>query len=215
MTRLVDIALSGFGRPASIPWPQRSQAYDPTLDQTYTYDPSHARQLLDAAGWDANAVVPISVPNGIATVDQMAQIVQADLASVGVQASIQTLDVPDFITRFQKAQFDGAWINWMTLMNFSPATFVTSSLAVRIPNVSNFLCQSYQDTINQTFAAITDDALTQGLQTLTGTLLDEAFIAVIAEGSGQLSGPEVARTNVQNIAWDRFGTFAYQDIWLA
>jgi hypothetical protein len=35
------------------------------------------------------------------------------------------------------------------------------------------------------------------------------------EGSGQLSGPEVARARVNGIAWDRFGTFAYQDIWLA
>ncbi len=213
--RLVDIALSGFGRPASIPWPQQSQAYDATLDQTYTYDPSHARQLLDAVGWDANIVVPISVPNGIATTGQMAQIVQADLANVGVQAAVQTLDLPDFINRFQRAQFDGAWINWMTLMNLSPATFFNSSLAVRIPNVSNFASQQYQDAITQTFAATTDQALMQELQTLTGALLDEAFIAVIAEGSGQLSGPEVARTSVQNIAWDRFGTFAYQDIWLA
>jgi hypothetical protein len=65
-------------------------------------------------------------------------------------------------------------------------------------------------------AAATDDrALKQGLQTLTNTLLDEAFIAVIAEGNGQLSGPEVARASVANITWDRFGTFAYQDIWLA
>jgi hypothetical protein len=43
-------------------------------------------------------------------------------------------------------------------------------------------------------------------------LLDEALIAVIAEGSGQLSGPEVARAGVANITWDRFGTFAYQDV---
>src|SRR5262249_4760723 len=32
--RLVDIALFGFGRPASTPWPQQSPAYDAILDQT-------------------------------------------------------------------------------------------------------------------------------------------------------------------------------------
>lgn len=212
--RLVDIALVGFGRPASIPWPQQSEAYDITLDQTYTYDPIHAQQLLAAAGWDATTVLPISVPSGIATTGQMAQIVQADLANIGVQAVVETLSLPDFIARFQKGQFDGAWINWMTLMNLSPSTLFNGSLAVRVPNVSNFSTQPYQDAIDQTFAAPDDHTRKQGVRTLTGTLLDEAFIAVIAEGSGQLSGTEVARAGVRDIAWDRFGTFAYQDIWL-
>jgi peptide/nickel transport system substrate-binding protein len=212
--RLVDIALFGFGRPTSLPWPRQSEAYDASLDQTYTYDPARARQLLGAASWDANTVVPISVPSGIATTDQMAQIVQADLANVGVQAVVQTMSLPDFIATFQKRQFGGAWVNWMTLMNLSPSTFFNSSLAVRVPNVSNFSTRQYQDAINQTFAATDDQTLKQGLQTLTATLLDEAFIAVIAEGNGQLSGPELARAGVKDITWDRFGTFAYQDIWL-
>jgi peptide/nickel transport system substrate-binding protein len=213
--RLVDIALFGFGRPASIPWPQQSEAYDAALDQTYTYDPDRAQQLLSATGWDPSTVVPISVPSGIATTDQMAQIVQGDLANVGVQSAVQTLDLADFIATFQKRQFDGAWINWMTLMNLSPSTFFNSSLAVRVPNVSNFSTQQYQDAINQAFAATDDQALRQVLQTLTATLLDEVFVAVIAEGNGQLSGPDVARAGVMDITWDRFGTFAYQDIWLA
>src|SRR5262249_14159116 len=167
------------------------------------------------AGWDANTIVPISVPSGIATSGQMAQIVQSDLANVGVQATVQTLPLPDFITTFQKRQFDGAWINWMSLMNLSPSTFFNASLAVRVPNVSNFPTPQYEDAINQAFAATDDQVLKQGLQAITNTFLDEAFIAVIAEGSGQLSGPEVARAAIADITWDRFGTFAYQDIWLA
>jgi hypothetical protein len=38
---------------------------------------------------------------------------------------------------------------------------------------------------------------------------------VIAEGTGQQTGPVVARTNVQNAAWDSIGGIAYQDLWLA
>jgi len=71
--RLVDIALFGYGRPASIPWPQRSLAYDATLDQTYAYDPARARELLDSAGWDPNTVVPLSVPTSVAVSQQMAE----------------------------------------------------------------------------------------------------------------------------------------------
>jgi peptide/nickel transport system substrate-binding protein len=212
--RLVDIALAGFGRPASIPWPQQSPAYDATLDATYTYDPDHARQLLDVAGWDAGTVLPISIPTGLQIYAQLAQVMQADLANIGVQATVQTLDQPDYVARFQKAQFDGAWINTIGYMNLSPATFFETSLAVRVPNVSNFYSQPYQDLINQTFAATDDASLQQELQALTRILLDESFVVLIAESDGQQSGLEIARAGVRDIAWDRFGGFAYQDVWL-
>jgi peptide/nickel transport system substrate-binding protein len=212
--RLVDIALSGFGRPASIPWPQQSLAYDATLDQTYTYDPAHAQQLLNAAGWDPGTVLPINVPTGLQVHSQLAQIIQADLANVGVQAAVHTLDQPDFVARFQKAQFDGAWINSMSFMNLSPPTFFEASLAVRVPNVSNFFLQQYQDLINQAFSATDDQSLRQELQSVTSILLDEAFVVLIAESDGQQSGLEVARAGVSDIAWDKFGGFAYQDVWL-
>jgi peptide/nickel transport system substrate-binding protein len=213
--RLVDIALAGFGRPASIPWPQQSLAYDATLDQTYTYDPGHARQLLNAAGWDADTVLPINIPNGIDVTNQLAQIIQANLADVGVQAVVQTLSQPEFVARSQKGQFEGAWILQMSYMNLSPATFFEASLAVRVPNFSNFSSQQYQDLINQTFAATDDLTLQQGLQSLNRILLDEAFVVMIAESDGQQYGFEVPRAGVRDVAWDKFGGFAYQDVWLA
>jgi peptide/nickel transport system substrate-binding protein len=157
--RLVDIALAGFGRPASIAWPQQSPAYDATQDGTYTYDSAHARQLLDAAGLDAGTVLPISIPGGLQIYNQLAQVIQANLADVGVQAAVQTLDQPDYVARFQKAQFDGAWINPISYMNLSPDTFFKTSLAVRLPNVSNFFLQQYQALIDQTFAVTDDQSL--------------------------------------------------------
>ena len=212
--RLVDIALAGFGRPASIPWPQQSPAYDATFDGTYTYDPAHARQLLEAAGWDAATVLPISIPTNLQVYSQLAQIIQANLADIGVQATVQTLNQPDYVARFQKAQFDGAWINTIGYMNLSPATFYETSLAVRVPNVSNFSSQQYQDLINQTFAATDDQSLRQGLRDLTRIVLDESFVVMIAESAGVQSGLEVARAGVRDIAWDKFGGFAYQNVWL-
>ena len=183
--RMVDIALSGYGRPASIVWPQQSLAYDATLDQTYTYDPARARQLLDAAGWDANTVVPLSVPNGAAVSLRMAEIVQADLANIGVQVAVQTLNQPDFVARLQRAQFSSAWIIAMGFMNLSPPTFFQTAFAARVQNGSNFLSQQYQDLINGTFGTTDDRQLQQGLRGLTQIMLDEAFVMPIAEGAGQ------------------------------
>jgi peptide/nickel transport system substrate-binding protein len=212
--RLVDTALFGLGRPASIPWPEQSLAYDAALDQTYTYDPARARQLLDAAAWEPGTVVPLSVPNGVAVSVQMAEILQADLAGIGVQLAVQKLNQPDFVARLQKGQFGGAWIVSMGLMNLNPATFFKTAFPVRVPNASNFVSQRYQQLIDQAFAATDDHQLQMSLRELTQILLDEAFVVLIAEGSGQETGPEAARATVRNVTWDRFGGFAYQDVWL-
>jgi len=118
--RVVERALFGFGRPTSIPWPEQSLAYDSTLDQTYSYDPDHARQLLADAGWDATTVVPLAVANGMQVAVQMAEIIQADLANVGVHVALQTLSAPEFLGRLQEGQMGGAWIVNMGLRESQP-----------------------------------------------------------------------------------------------
>ena len=121
---------------------------------------------------------------------------------------------PEFLARFVKGQFDGAWLINMGFMNLSPATYFETAPPVRIPNVSNFFTQQYQDLVNASFAATDDEALRGDLQSLTNILLDEAFVLVIAEFNAQQTGPEVARARVNGVSWDRFGGFAYQDLWL-
>ena len=62
----------------------------------------------------------------------------------------------------------------MTLMNLDPSTFFTSSLAVRVPNVSNFSSPDYEAAIAAAFAAIDQTTLAAALQTLDRALIDEA-----------------------------------------
>jgi peptide/nickel transport system substrate-binding protein len=212
--RLVERALYGFGRPASIPWPEQSLAYDATLDSTYTYDPDRARQLLGEAGWDANTPVSLLVPSGLAVAVQMAEIAQADLANVGVQVAIQRLSLAEFVGRVRKAQMGGAWIVNIGFMNLSPGTLFTTALPVRVPNPPNFASAHYQELIAATLGAVDDQQLKQNLNELTQIMLDEAFIVVIAEGSGLPGGPVMTRANVHDVAWDKASSFAYQDIWL-
>jgi peptide/nickel transport system substrate-binding protein len=90
-SRMVDTALLGFGRPASIPWPRQSLGYDSAQDQTYTFDLDKARQLLASAGWQSGTTVELSLVNTTAVTRAMAQIYQADLSSIGVNLSIQEL----------------------------------------------------------------------------------------------------------------------------
>jgi peptide/nickel transport system substrate-binding protein len=211
--RIVESALNGFGRPASIPWPQQSLAYDATQDQTYTYDLARTKALLQAAAWDSSTVVPLFVPAPVPLTRVVAEILQADLATAGVQVSVQPLSGADFTARGLKGQFAGAFVTAMTFMNLSPATFLTSAIPVRIPNASNFVTDRYTQLIAQSLAATDDQGLKATLHELTGIMLDEAFLVEIAEGEGLLTGPEIVRGTIGGASWDALGLVRYQDVW--
>jgi hypothetical protein len=68
--------------------------------------------------------------------------------------------------------------------------------------------------IDRSLATTDDRELRQTLEELNQITLDEAFIVMIAEGTGQQNGPEVARSSVRNVSTDRFGLVAYDDLWL-
>ncbi len=196
------------------PWPRQSLAYDATQDATYSYDLSRARQLLEAAGWDPNYTLSVTIPSSLALAEPMAQILQADLASIGVRAAIRKIPFADFISFAVKGGYGGAWIVSMALMNLSPATYLRTSLAVRVPNASYFSSPRYLQLMDETASATDDAHLKAGLHEMTQIMLDEAFVLPIAEGFGQQTGAEVARDAVKNITWDAIGFIAFEDVWL-
>ena len=213
--RIVDVALYGFGRPTCVPWPTRSLGYDAIQDQTYVYDLDRARALLRDASWDRTRIVPLIIPDFVPFTRRVAEIVQSDLMSIGMQISVQALSGADFASRGQRRQYAGAWISPMSFSNLSPATFLITSSVVRVPNASNFVTPRYQQLIEQAPGLADDQALKPILHEVTQTMLDEAFILPFAEGAGQLAGPEVVRTRVNNANWDGFGLTMFQDVWLS
>ena len=212
--RMVDTALTGYGRPASVPWPQAAPWYDAAQDATYNFDLSRARQLLQSAAWDPTARLGLALPSSSPLTTAMAAIYQADLASVGVNLAIQQLETVDFFTRLQAGRFDGLWMASMGLMNLSPATFLTSAVPVRVPNPSHFDSPRYRDLIAQVVAETDNMQLKTKLHDVTQDLLDQAFVGMIAEATDRDAGPEVALSVVRNAAWNVFGLFAFEDVWL-
>jgi peptide/nickel transport system substrate-binding protein len=212
--RMVDTGLAGFGRPASVPWPRPSPGYDAAQDQAYRYDLTQARQLLEAANWDQNTGVTLALSSSGSLTVPMAQIYQADLASVGVNLNVQTLETVDFFSRLQTGGFGSAWMTSMGAMNLSPATFLTSAFPVRVPNTSRFDSPRYQELIGEAFAETDDQKLKAELHELTQIILDTSFVAPIAEATDRDAGPEVARGVVHNAAWNLFGLFAFEDVWV-
>jgi peptide/nickel transport system substrate-binding protein len=211
---MVKDALNGFGRPASIPWPRESLGFDAGQDQTYTHDLGKARQLLESAGWNIDTRLPLLIPSRVPATRTMAEIYQADLAAIGVTVLLQEVDLGDLYARLQNGQVGGAWIVNMGYMNLSPATFLNSAFPVRTPNPSHFETQRYTDLLHRVRSETDAQRLKAHLNEVTQIMLDEAFIAPIAEATGASGGLEVTRNSVRGASWNILGLFAYQDVWL-
>ncbi|MEW1642608.1 ABC transporter substrate-binding protein [Streptomyces sp. NPDC091219] len=82
----VDKLTFGYGSATNQPFPKGYVAYDPQSANDYAYDPAKAKQLLSEAGYKSgqiklNLVIPAE--------DPQAEIVQAQLAKVGITVAIK------------------------------------------------------------------------------------------------------------------------------
>jgi len=97
--RFVRVILGGLGSPMCMPWVSKSNiAYDAELEASCAFDLAKAKQLLAEAGY----------PNGLDTeiitstqwnfgMTKLAEILQHDLAEIGVKANIRDTETAEYV----------------------------------------------------------------------------------------------------------------------
>jgi peptide/nickel transport system substrate-binding protein len=75
----------GYGEATDQPFPEGYVAYDPASRNRYPYDPAKARQLLREAGHSSDIRLDLVIPSA----DPAAEIVQSQLAAVGITVDIK------------------------------------------------------------------------------------------------------------------------------
>jgi len=100
-------AFFGHGTPIEGP-PTASDSpfYNKDLAKTYKYDPARAKALLAAAGYPNGFDFEFLVFQGLGIYTSTAQIVQANLKDVGINAKIQLVEFADLLDRKNKANYD-------------------------------------------------------------------------------------------------------------
>lgn len=100
-------AFFGHGTPLFGP-PTSPEAwyYSKDLSETFSYDPKQAKALLNEAGYPNGFDVELAVYQGLRIYTQTAQIIQANLKDVGINAKIQLLEWATLVERKNKAQYD-------------------------------------------------------------------------------------------------------------
>jgi ABC-type transport system substrate-binding protein len=100
-------AFFGHGTPIEgPPTATDSPFYNKELAKTYKYDPARAKALLAAAGYPNGFDFEFLVFQGLGIYTSTAQIVQANLKDVGINAKIQLVEFADLLDRKNKANYD-------------------------------------------------------------------------------------------------------------
>lgn len=101
---IVKQVLLGQGEPTASFFTSASPYRDAKLAPAY--DPQKAKKMLQDAGFDFNKSLEFTVPTGNTTREQVAQVIQANLAAIGVKVDMLKFDFPTVMSRAKEGAFD-------------------------------------------------------------------------------------------------------------
>jgi len=151
---IVDAVYQGAGQLAVNPIPPSMWSYNKAV-KDYEYNPQKAKELLAKAGF-ANGfetklwALPVQRPynpNG----SQMAEMVQADLAKVGIKAQIVKYEWAEYLKRAKEGESEIGMFGW-TGDNGDPDNFLATLLscaAVGGSNYAQWCDKEYDELVNK------------------------------------------------------------------
>lgn len=127
---IVAAVYQGLAHPANGPLPPDVWSYDPSAAPP-SHDPAGARALLRQAGYPdgfETTLWAMSVQRGYnPNARRMAEMMQADLAQIGVRATIVTYEWRDYLKRIMTGEHDMALLGWIS-DNGDPDNFLHTLL---------------------------------------------------------------------------------------
>ncbi|MFE3001110.1 ABC transporter substrate-binding protein [Nocardia sp. NPDC059246] len=178
--RIIKEVFRGAGYPLNLPWPKNSPAFDDSRNSRYTRDVAKAKQIL--AQLPKPPKLPLTYNTAYPVFEAAAQIVQANLAEIGIEVELAPTENATFIKQLIGAQFPGLWITDHSWAQFVPSTLTVSAYPFNArKNASRYESPDYvsaADAAWQLPRATGPDA-TRAYQALSDQLLDSLFLIEI------------------------------------
>jgi peptide/nickel transport system substrate-binding protein len=177
----VDTALAGVGEAQASPWPKNSPAYDPEQAAAYKYDLDKAKQLLQEAGI-SSATVSITASSGTSpNWTALAELVQADLAKIGIAATIDKVEVSIWRDRLTNRKMQGLWTGQFGFSHMHPSTMSTLAFPWRVGgNTSNYESEQYSRLVKAASVTVDPAEAKKVYHDLTQLILDESFMMTVS-----------------------------------
>ncbi|WP_162903625.1 ABC transporter substrate-binding protein [Leucobacter sp. wl10] len=116
----IAAVMNGQASPLPGAIPAGNRAWDPTVNDTYTYDPERAKTLLRQAGVDMPLQISIMAPSegpGFSQARDVMSLVQEDFAKVGVELDVQFMEFTAMVAEESAGYADdiaGSFNGWTT-----------------------------------------------------------------------------------------------------
>ncbi|KRF10480.1 hypothetical protein ASH02_20475 [Nocardioides sp. Soil796] len=93
------------------PWPKGLGGFEDSLEEQYAYDPKAAKELLAEAGYPDGFTIPGEfLTNNTSNIDKISEVVQANLAEVGIKFDLRPMDVLSQITGYAEGDYSGQFM---------------------------------------------------------------------------------------------------------
>lgn len=175
--RISDQVFGGDAVMTDLWWTPDSPGYPSDLADHYSYDPEKATELLEASG-AAGADLTITYAN-LPVMKSLFEIVQNNLAEVGLNVTAEALDVPDYDKRQVEGNIGQSFLLLHGMVGFSAATLVDAMPSIRTGNPSHFTTPEY-DELKAGVRSADDATREEALADLSEYMLDQAFSNIIA-----------------------------------
>ncbi|MET9215346.1 MULTISPECIES: ABC transporter substrate-binding protein [unclassified Nocardia] len=195
--RIIAEVYRGAGYPLNVPWPKTSPAFDESRNTRYSRDVAKAKELLTQAGKPPK--LPLTFGPGY---EETAQIVQANLAEVGIEVTLDPVDAATFVKQLTGQQFRGLWVTDHSWAQFVPSTLTVSAYPFNARrNASRYESPAYTaaaDAAWQLPQGTGPDAV-RAFHAVSDQLLEGLFLIEIGVRFQQYS----TATKVHEFAWTK------------
>jgi peptide/nickel transport system substrate-binding protein len=206
-----DTTVLGYATPGALPWATTSPAYDLAKNNSYAFDLEKAQSLLNQAGATSLTLDFDTAASAYPQLADFAQVYQADLAKIGVQLNVPSMDLATWIDVVVNQHNYSIYAANDIYTNLSPSTLLNG------PSLGPTNHSDYKsDRWTQLLAAVgmeTDPAkLNQLYSDVNDLILDESWCVAISNDPILMIG----RSIVKDVnPTSHGGGFSFTDTWLS
>ncbi|MGF0313981.1 ABC transporter substrate-binding protein [Rhodococcus sp. IEGM1428] len=198
--RIVAEVFRGAGYPINLPWPKSSPAYNESLNSTYSIDLDEAKALVAQVG--SVPTLPLTYQAGNPYYEATAQIVQANLAAIGIDVVLDPIESASFVKQLIGAQFPALWVTFHSWAQYTPSTLTVSAYPFNAQkNSSHYESPSYVAAADAAWRVAdgTSEEAVEKYAAVSKELLDGLFLIEIGVAFNQI----VAANAVHGIGWTK------------
>jgi ABC-type transport system substrate-binding protein len=209
--RFTRLALGDIVEPLCLPWQPYQIAYQEELSDECAFNPEQAQVLLSEAEYpDGFDVVILTSTQRSADWTRFAEMLQSDLANIGIQASIEDVEASAHLQRQRDGDFQMSIHNFGRANKDPASLFGTATVWKARENSSHYYNEEYERLINEAATTMDPDERRSLYHQLNRIILDDLFILTIAE----LPTPWAAQEYVKDVRWTVDGIMLLEEAWL-